>query len=92
MEKVVQAAGRERLGGFAPEFAHFNDDVSFGENWNNGVIDHKTRCVNIPAGVKHWRRAAPDSWFSYLAIEVGGVDGSNEWLEPVSDEQYGSLE
>lgn len=251
MEKIVQTAGREQLGGFAPEFAHFNDDVLFGESWNNGVIDHKTRCVitvvalmasgitdssltyhlqnaksagvskdeiaavithvafyagwpkawavfnlakevwadscasgdakaaheasmvfpigapndayaryftgqsylapvsteqvgvfnvtfepgrrnnwhihhaeegggqilvcvagrgffqewgkdavemrpgdcvNIPAGVKHWHGAAPNSWFSHLAIEVPGVDGSNEWLEPVSDEQYGSLE
>lgn len=251
MEKIVQTAGRNQLGDFAPEFAHFNDDVLFGENWNNGAIDHKTRCVitvvalmasgitdssltyhlqnaksagvtkeeiaavithvafyagwpkawavfnlakevwadacassdakaahealmvfpigapndafaqyftgqsylapvsteqvgvfnvtfepgcrnnwhvhnasegggqilvcvagrgyyqewgknaiemhpgdcvNIPVGVKHWHGAAPDSWFSHLAIEVPGVDGSNEWLEPVSDEQYGTLE
>ena len=48
-------------------------------------------CINIPAGVKHWHGAAPDSWFSHLAIEVPGVDGSNEWLEVVSDEQYGVL-
>ena len=47
--------------------------------------------VNIPAGVKHWHGAAPDSWFSHLAIEVPGEDGSNEWLEPVSDEEYGKL-
>ena len=45
-------------------------------------------CVNIPAGVKHWHGAAPDSWFSHLAIEVPGVNGSNEWLEPVDDVQY----
>ena len=44
--------------------------------------------VNIPAGVKHWHGAAPDSWFSHLAIEVPGKDGSNEWLEAVTDEQY----
>lgn len=250
MDKIVQTAGRDQLGDFAPEFAHFNDDVLFGENWNNTAIDHKTRCiitvvalmasgitdssltyhlqnaksagvtkdeiaavithvafyvgwpkawavfnlakevwmdasassdakaaheasmvfpigapndafaqyftgqsylapvsteqvgvfnvtfepgcrnnwhvhnasegggqilvcvagrgyyqewgkdaiemhpgdcVNIPAGVKHWHGAAPDSWFSHLAIEVPGVDGSNEWLEQVSDEQYGKL-
>lgn len=36
MEKIVQTAGRDALGEFAPEFAHFNDDVLFGENWNNG--------------------------------------------------------
>ena len=47
--------------------------------------------VNIPAGVKHWHGAAPDSWFSHLAVEVPGENGSNEWLEPVSDADYGKL-
>ena len=44
-EKIVQTAGRTQLGDFAPEFAHFNDDVLFGENWNNRDIDLKTRCI-----------------------------------------------
>lgn len=44
--------------------------------------------VNIPVGVKHWHGATADSWFSHLAIEVPGVESSNEWLEPVTDEQY----
>lgn len=250
-EKIVQTAGRDALGDFAPEFAHFNDDVLFGENWNNGDIDLKTRCiitvvalmssgitdsslvyhlqnakahgvtrseiaavvthvafyagwpkawavfnlakdvwneengadpaeakaayeasifflvgepnpygeyftgqsylvpvsteqvpifnvtfepacrnfwhahhaeegggqmlicvggrgyyqerggktvemtpgtiVNIPANVEHWHGAAKDSWFSHLAIEVEGKGASTEWLEPVSDEEYGKL-
>ena len=47
--------------------------------------------VNIPAGVKHWHGAAPDSWFSHLAIEVPGEETKNEWCEPVSDEDYGKL-
>ena len=248
MEKITQTAGRDQLGGFAPDFAHYNDDVLFGENWNNQDIDVKTRCmitvvalmssgitdssltyhlenakahgvtraeiaaivthvgfyvgwpkawavfrlakdvwkeaeltekdkyqntilfpigapndgfaqyfsgqsylapvskeqvgifnvtfepgcrnnwhvhhadkgggqilicvggrgyyqewgkeavemnpgdcINIPAGVKHWHGAAPDSWFSHLAIEVPGENGSNEWLEPVDEKQYGGL-
>jgi 4-carboxymuconolactone decarboxylase len=45
MEKIVQTAGRNTLGKFAPEFAHFNDDVLFGENWNNQDIDVKTRSI-----------------------------------------------
>ena len=248
-EKITQDAGRKALGEFAPDFAHFNDDVLFGENWNNGDIDHKTRCIitvvalmasgitdsslkyhlenakkagvtkkeiaaavthvafyagwpkawavfnmakdvwaeesaetamaahanemvfpigapndgfkqyfsgksylaplskeqvgifnvtfepscrnnwhihragkgggqilicvagrgyyqewgkkaiemkpgdviNIPAGVKHWHGAAKDSWFSHLAIEVPGENSSNEWLEPVKDEEYNKL-
>ena len=227
MKKVVQTAGRNALGTFAPDFAHYNDDILFGENWNNQDIDLKTRsiitvvalmasgitdsslkfhlqnakahgvtqevwadnegdlpyedeamrahakemvfpigapndgfaqyfsgksflepvstsqvgifnvtfepgcrnnwhihhaksgggqilvcvagrgyyqeegkeavemkpgdCINIPAEVKHWHGAAPDSWFSHLAVEVPGVEGSNEWCEPVSDEEYGKL-
>ncbi len=250
MEKIVQTAGRIQLGSFAPDFAHFNDDILFGENWNNRDIDHKTRCIitvvalmssgitdsslkyhlenakksgvtkkeiaaivthaafyvgwpkawavfnmakeiwaeetsaddakaehaakmvfpigapndgfaqyfsgqsylapvsdsqvgifnvtfeprcrnnwhihhaskgggqilvcvagrgyyqewgknalemnpgdciNIPAGIKHWHGAAPDSWFSHLAIEVPGENCSNEWLEPVNDADYDKL-
>lgn len=45
MAKIVQTAGRNALGEFAPAFAHFNDDVLFGENWNNEDIDLKTRCI-----------------------------------------------
>ena len=45
MAKIVQTAGRNALGEFAPEFAHFNDDVLFGENWNNEDIDLKTRSI-----------------------------------------------
>ena len=44
-EKIVQTAGRTQLGEFAPEFAHFNDDILFGENWNNQDIDVKTRSI-----------------------------------------------
>ena len=251
MEKITQTAGRDQLGGFAPDFAHFNDDVLFGENWNNPDLDLKTRCVitvvalmssgitdssliyhlenakahgvtraeiaaivthvgfyvgwpkawavfrlakdvwgeaapagedakaahaasmvfpigapndgfaqyfsgqsylasvsasqvgifnvtfepgcrnnwhvhhadqgggqillcvagrgyyqewgkeavelrpgdcvNIPAGVKHWHGAAPDSWFSHLAVEVPGEGSANEWLEPVDEAQYKRL-
>ncbi len=250
MEKIIQTAGKMQLGDFAPEFAHYNDDVLFGENWNNQDIDLKTRCivtmvalmssgitdssllyhlenakahgvtkaeaaaiithaafyagwpkgwavfglakdvwkdetagedakaahaakmvfpigepndgfaqyfigqsylaalstsqvgifnvtfepgcrnnwhihhadkgggqilvcvagrgyyqeegkeaqelhpgdiVNIPVGVKHWHGAAKDSWFSHLAVEVPGENGSNEWLEAVDDGTYNSL-
>ena len=248
-EKIVQTAGRDALGEFAPEFAHYNDDILFGENWNNTDIDLKTRSiitvvalmsqgvtsdalkfhlmnaknhgvsqkeiaaiithtafyagwphawavfnlakevwndkapemtdkdryqneiffpigepnpygdyfvgqsylapvsteqlaifnvtfepacrnnwhihhakngggqmlicvggrgyyqewgkearelhpgdvVNIPVNVKHWHGAAPDSWFSHLAIEIEGEDGRTEWCEAVSDEDYNKL-
>lgn len=44
--------------------------------------------VNIPINVKHWHGAAKDSWFSHLAVEVPGKETSNEWQEPVTDEEY----
>ena len=47
--------------------------------------------ITIPAEVKHWHGAAPDSWFSHLAIEVPGEETSNEWCEPVTDEEYNAI-
>jgi len=47
--------------------------------------------INIPANVKHWHGAAPDSWFSHLAVEAPGTETENEWLEKVTDEEYGRL-
>ena len=44
--------------------------------------------VNIPVGIKHWHGAAPDSWFSHLAVEVPGDETSNEWLEAVDNTVY----
>lgn len=49
------------------------------------------KVVNIPANVKHWQGAAPDSWFAHLAIEVDGEETSTEWLEPVPEEEYRAL-
>lgn len=61
----------------------------FYQEWGKPAIEMKPGdCINIPAGVKHWHGAAPDSWFSHLAIEVPGENGSNEWLEPVDDDAY----
>lgn len=44
--------------------------------------------VNIPAGVKHWHGATDGEWFSHLSVEVPSEETSNEWLEPVGDEEY----
>ena len=49
---------------------------------------HPGDVVNIPVGVKHWHGAAPDSWFSHLAVEVPGTETANEWLEAVNDAEY----
>lgn len=47
--------------------------------------------VTIPANTKHWHGAKKDTWFSHLAVEVPGENTSNEWLEPVKDEEYDKL-
>ncbi|MDP4189103.1 MAG: cupin domain-containing protein [Bacteroidota bacterium] len=52
---------------------------------------HPGDVVQIPAGVKHWHGAAPDSWFVHLAIEVNPEKGPATWLEPVADEEYNKL-
>ena len=47
--------------------------------------------VYIPAGVKHWHGAKKDSWFAHIAFDVPGENASNEWLEPVTNEEYDRL-
>lgn len=62
------------------------------QEWGKAATELKPGdCVNILAGVKHWHGAAPDSWFSHLAVEVPGENSSNEWLEPVTDDVYAAL-
>lgn len=62
------------------------------QEWGKAARElHPGDVVNIPANVKHWHGAAADSWFSHLAVEVEGENTSNEWLEPVDDEQYKAL-
>ena len=52
---------------------------------------HPGDVVVIPAGVKHWHGATPDSWFAHLAVEVPGEETSTEWCEPVADGEYSAL-
>lgn len=47
--------------------------------------------IHIPSGVKHWHGAATDSWFAHLAFEIEGENATNEWLEPVSDDDYNKV-
>lgn len=60
------------------------------QEWGKPAIRLKAGdVIDIPEGVKHWHGATKDSWFQHLAshIHVGDPE-SNEWLEPVTDEQY----
>lgn len=45
-QKIIQTAGRQQLGEFAPEFAHFNDDILFGEVWSrNDLLSLRDRSL-----------------------------------------------
>jgi 4-carboxymuconolactone decarboxylase len=63
------------------------------QEWGKAPVEiKKGTVIHIPANVKHWHGAAPNSWFSHLAIEIDGEELSNEWLEPVSEDEYSKLE
>ena len=60
------------------------------QEWGKPAIRlHAGDIIDIPEGAKHWHGATRDSWFQHLAshVHVGNPE-SNEWLEPVTDEQY----
>lgn len=50
-QKIVQTAGRDRLGDFAPDFARYNDDILFGEVWsrNDKLSLHDRSIVTVSA-------------------------------------------
>ncbi len=98
MGKIIQTAGRNTLGEFAPEFAHFNDDVLFGENWNNQDIDVKTRSITeAPAQdstgetgkvlvVYYSATGSTKAVANYIADATGGDLFELESVEPYTDE------
>lgn len=62
------------------------------QEWGKAARElHAGDVVEIPAEVKHWHGAAPDSWFSHIAIEIHPELGPATWLEPVADVEYGKL-
>lgn len=67
-----------------------------GEGWyqeegKEAVSLSEGTVIAIPPEVKHWHGAKKDSWFSHSAVEVPGENTSNEWCEPVSNEEYDKL-
>lgn len=44
--------------------------------------------VEVPPDTEHWHGAAPDRWFSHLAVTCNQDTNKNTWLEPVSDADY----
>ena len=102
-EKIVQTAGRQALGEFAPMFAHLNDDVLFGEVWNETAISHKTKCIVTWAVFRLakdvWNESAPaqtelEKYAATIFFPVGKPNDAyakyftgKSYLAPVSTEQ-----
>lgn len=67
------------------------------QEWGKPAIALKAGdVIDIPEGIKHWHGAQKDSWFQHVTshIEVENTrpgSAPNEWLEPVSDEEYNKL-
>ena len=60
------------------------------QRWGDAVqVIHVGDVVWIPPGQKHWHGASPTTAMTHIAIQEG-LDGKNvEWMEPVTDKQYG---
>lgn len=61
------------------------------QRWGDAVDEiRQGDVVWIPPGQKHWHGASPNSSMSHIAI-VEALDGkSADWMEKVSDAQYGA--
>jgi 4-carboxymuconolactone decarboxylase len=61
------------------------------QRWGDPVVEiRQGDVVWIPPGEKHWHGAAPNSLMAHIAV-VEALEGKAvEWMEKVSDAQYGS--
>nr|WP_198139198.1 cupin domain-containing protein [Crocosphaera chwakensis] len=64
--------------------------VGWVQSWDGQVKEIKSGdVVRIPSGQKHWHGATPTTAMTHIAIQEQ-LDGRVvDWMEPVSDEQYG---
>ena len=62
------------------------------EKGNAIQLLHPGDVVRIAPHVEHWHGAAPDSWFTHLAISTNPQAGPAQWLQPVTDEEYNGIQ
>lgn len=73
MSKIVQTAGRNALQNFDPDFARYNDDILFGEVWNDPALSPKIRSM-IVLSIFMGRGLADSSLEHHLAFaKANGV-------------------
>ena len=63
------------------------------QEWGKPAVELKPGVIiEVPEGVKHWHGAQKDSWMQHLYLHKDVQEvSSNEWCEPVSDEDYAKL-
>ena len=61
------------------------------QDWDGSVVEVRAGDhIWCPPGVKHWHGASPTTAMTHIALS-GTRDGKNvEWMEKVTDEQYGA--
>lgn len=65
--------------------------VGHAQRWGGPIEEIKAGdVVHIPPGVKHWHGAAPGSAMTHIAITEAQDGKTVDWLEPVTDAQYGA--
>ena len=83
-KEIKQTAGREQLGEFAPEFAHLNDDVLFGEVWNR-QDEMSLRDRSLATVVALMSQGLVDSSFKFhlISAKANGIT-KNEIVEIIT--------
>jgi quercetin dioxygenase-like cupin family protein len=65
------------------------DGTGLIQQWGGAVEEiRKGDVVWIPAGVKHWHGATPNTAMTHVAIQEQLNGKAVEWMEKVTDEQY----
>ncbi len=54
-------------------------------------VFHAGEVIKVAPNVVHWHGASRDSSFTHIAINPNTENGTVEWMEPVTDEEYNSL-
>jgi 4-carboxymuconolactone decarboxylase len=68
------------------------DGTGWIQQWGGPIQEiRQGDVVWIPPGVKHWHGAAPTTAMTHIAIQEQLDGKAVEWMEKVSDEQYGNL-
>lgn len=67
-----------------------------GEGWyqewgKDPVLMKPGDVIEIPLDTKHWHGATKNSYFAHLSVMSKMIEGSHEWLEAVSDDEYDLL-